>query len=85
MSESPFYSFLKYVEVIQSDCKDYWMAFVYAKQPYEDHEGDEPLPAMDVYAALDEIMLLDRVKRDHPLIEIAYTDGEIKELPPGMY
>jgi hypothetical protein len=78
--------FTKYIEVYKdTENNGYWFAMVYGKEEYEQSTEQDQPTAIDVFAAIDELALLTRVQYVHHPIVIAYTDGEVKDVPPWQF
>ena len=69
-----------------------WLCYIYPKETYEIYRADmdnkevtnvEPVqpPAIDVFSALDEVTVLSRAKEKFPALIIAYTEGDVDNLP----
>jgi len=71
----------KYVEVLLDEETGAWLALIYARNAYEISTPDCPAKFCDTFSAIDEVTVLSRARKEHPMLVIAKTAGEIKFLP----
>lgn len=76
----------RYINVLHDKENNIWVGFVYNGDAFEEFQKAEEgsgaeLKPIDVYAALDEVVLLSRIKKEHSALLIGNTDGEVQSIP----